>query len=1026
MMSAQKPIKVFFSYAHVDEGLRDELGKHLSNLKRQGVIESWHDRQITAGAEWADKIDKNLDEAQIILLLISADFMASDYCSDIEVTKAMERHHAGEACVIPVILRPIDWAGAPFSNLQALPTNAEAVTKWSNTDDAFLDITNGIRELIESISGKVISEKEATSWKMTKALNGQKTEATGDRSVSIGGDVSQSVIITGDVQGDFKVDVTTQPDIPEPPEPERLQKISGFIGRETELEAYIQRLETEKFVCISGIAGVGKTWLSIAIISEVASPENVFWHRFKANEGCEVVIEKIAAFLAYNEQSDLWEMIQTARLLGGNPYETEILVDYIIQLIQDRKYWFCFDDFHLVDGNSNTQSLVQRMREATRSTQVYFIITTRSIPAFIDINEYHPLAGLSRNDVHKLVVKRGLELSQSMVSTLHRKTDGNAEIINLAIISLSAASNKGGFIEKLDKAKNVQRYILNEVDRRLNADERAVMRVCSILLGYSANQDIIEAIVNENVDVWGTLFDLADRHLLTTDQTEVDAQAYHQHAILQGYFYNALSKTKRLTYHRKAGEYYETEENNILRAAEQFEKAEVYPKSADLVTRDVWRLINLSEISATKVLLESLRHKSLDQELQARINIDLAEIEGLAGDPETAFEIAENTYEFVSSFPESPTTRMLQARASLSLGAFLQNSRPLEAQTWLQKGLGIIRLGENKDIIATLHFTLGSVQLILGDYDAAQQSVENGLALTGQIPSTHLIDAYTNLGIIYSEKGNFERGSKFTQQALGMCDQFHDHYRKIKLLSNLGLDKFFTGEWDAGIKDSQEAIVLAEQIGSVEEQARIALNLGWMYMNKGIDEKAIINLEKCISLSQKHGRLDEFEISGKATLADLHIRGEKLDVVDTLLREAMEGATQAEMNDLLPEIYRHWAEFWLAKQDFLPAMDYINQSIKHAAEMGLDPEEGSSLRVKGQILATTEKFDEAITNFERSLELVEGDPYETARTQAQLGIILAKSKSKDEKHYLQTAHTTFENLGATRELEYTNNLMTAL
>ncbi|MEH2242289.1 toll/interleukin-1 receptor domain-containing protein [Nostoc sp.] len=105
-------LKLFFSYSHKDKALRDELAKHLSTLRRQGVISSWHDHKILPGEEWDHQINDNLNTADIILLLVSSDFIASDYCWDIEVNKAIERHNAKEARVIPVILGSVDWSGA--------------------------------------------------------------------------------------------------------------------------------------------------------------------------------------------------------------------------------------------------------------------------------------------------------------------------------------------------------------------------------------------------------------------------------------------------------------------------------------------------------------------------------------------------------------------------------------------------------------------------------------------------------------------------------------------------------------------------------------------------------------------------------------------------------------------------------------------------------------------------------------------------------------------------------------------------
>src|SRR5947209_17003930 len=129
-MPMAAPLEVFYSYAHKDERLRQKLETHLSNLKQRGFISAWHDRNISAGTDWAHQVDTHLNSAHLILLLISPDFIASTYCSSIEATRAMERHAAGKARVIPIILRPTDWQGVPFERLQALPANARPITTW--------------------------------------------------------------------------------------------------------------------------------------------------------------------------------------------------------------------------------------------------------------------------------------------------------------------------------------------------------------------------------------------------------------------------------------------------------------------------------------------------------------------------------------------------------------------------------------------------------------------------------------------------------------------------------------------------------------------------------------------------------------------------------------------------------------------------------------------------------------------------------------------------------------------------------
>jgi len=146
-----QPVEVFISYSHKDDPLRQNLETHLSLLQRQGIIAAWHDRRITAGREWADAIDNHLDRAAVILLLVSADFLASHYCYDREMTRALERHDAGEARVIPVILRPVDWHEAPFARLQALPKDGKPITKWSSRDEGYQSVAVGIRKAVEEI-----------------------------------------------------------------------------------------------------------------------------------------------------------------------------------------------------------------------------------------------------------------------------------------------------------------------------------------------------------------------------------------------------------------------------------------------------------------------------------------------------------------------------------------------------------------------------------------------------------------------------------------------------------------------------------------------------------------------------------------------------------------------------------------------------------------------------------------------------------------------------------------------------------
>ncbi len=150
-------IEIFCCYVRKDQSLLNELRMHLIPLQRRGLIKVWNDTDISPGREWEEEIKKHLRTAQIILLLVSPDFIASDYCYSNQMRQAMERHECGEACVIPVILRHAIWHQTPFGKLEALPAGAKPVTgsSWRNRNVAFHNVAEGVRKTVEELTTEV-------------------------------------------------------------------------------------------------------------------------------------------------------------------------------------------------------------------------------------------------------------------------------------------------------------------------------------------------------------------------------------------------------------------------------------------------------------------------------------------------------------------------------------------------------------------------------------------------------------------------------------------------------------------------------------------------------------------------------------------------------------------------------------------------------------------------------------------------------------------------------------------------------
>ena len=153
-------MRTFISYSHRDENALDRLRVHLTTLKRDGYITEWYDRMILAGDDLDDMIEKELENADIFLLLVSPDFIASDYCVGREMRRALERHETGQVRVVPIIVEPCDWKSMDnLCQLRAIPKDGRPISKWPNPNDAYLDITQELRRIIDAKNSKASTIK---------------------------------------------------------------------------------------------------------------------------------------------------------------------------------------------------------------------------------------------------------------------------------------------------------------------------------------------------------------------------------------------------------------------------------------------------------------------------------------------------------------------------------------------------------------------------------------------------------------------------------------------------------------------------------------------------------------------------------------------------------------------------------------------------------------------------------------------------------------------------------------------------
>ena len=477
-------IEIFISYAREDELLLQRLEKQLSALVEEGLVSIWHDRNISAGTEWQKEISRHLNSAQIILLLISPGFMKSEYGYCVEMKRAMERQERGEARVIPIILRPVQWQEAPFSKLQVLPTGAKPIRSraWHNLDEAFCDVALGIRKVVE--------------------------ELIADAPVRLTVPV---------VAPTFKVDQAEMP------------RINAFYGREHEQQNLKQWILDERcqVIAIVGIGGIGKTALAATVVEQIKdSFEYIFWRSLQNSPPLTDIMQDCITFFSnhhYVELPDtvddqitkLIELLQTHRCL--------MIIDNVEAVLQGGGHFGRYQE-----GYEDYSKLFQHVGEIAH--QSCLLLTSREKPKellFLEspsssIRSLH-LSGMGYHESRGLLRDRGLSGSKQAWTRLIQLYQGNPLALKLIIDPIQSIF-KGDIVNFLSKGELVfgeVQDLLKQQFHRLSPFERDIM----YWLAIEREPVSLETLRNDLVLVESkrSLFDLLNtllrRSMIETSET---------------------------------------------------------------------------------------------------------------------------------------------------------------------------------------------------------------------------------------------------------------------------------------------------------------------------------------------------------------------------------------------------------------------------------------------------------------------------------------------------------------------------
>ncbi len=784
-----------------------------------------------------------------------------------------------------------------------------------------------------------------------------------------------------------------------------------FIGRAEELAHYQELLDKQGVAVISGMAGVGKTALAWSLAQAVAPREAIFWHTCQPTEGADGLIWRLAAFLAQRGQAELWQMLQGApagHTTRSAPPPLSALIDYLVQLLQQANYLLCLDDLHHLEQEAGAVALLGRLVELAQTQRVRLLVTTRRKPTFAALTPVRALGGLSLTETRDLLRQHNLTLPADLLHQLHAETEGNGQFLSLTIGALQRTNDPYRLVEGLAAAEDVERHLLALVNNLLTPAECAVMAAVAILEGYPATRQTIEAI-SEEPRLRDALLSLGDCYLLTTERAPTGPH-YSTHALVQKFFYNGLHRHERQTLHRRAADHFAQEEADPLPAALHYLRAEQMGDAALVITTNLQHLIGQGRLRALQRLLVRFRPTKLDRLLWAAVCVAKGQVWALLGERDEARAAYAEAQALLTPAVNAP---VLRAELCFGLAGLTEQESFAAARALVQQGLAA--LGDADPLLAaSLHLKEAGLLCALGDYDAARQAADRGLALLPPTPHVLLVAAHENLGVIDFYTGNLAGAVEHWTRGLAICRRLPHPFKAVDLLNNLGAYHLVAGHWGEAGRLLEEGLAEAEKLGTAHHGALFHLNLGILRTWQGEDAAAAGHLQ---TLARYPG---EYASNARYSLADLRLRQGRLAEAAQLLDEAATLITAAGAAYQWPELHRLRAQLLLAQGEPGAAHTAIAESLRLAREMSMARDEGIALGILGQVLAAAGAMPAAADAFRRSLELLADEPYEQARTQMAWGLAQQQAGALTTGNELiQAAEQTFTKLGAQHDLPVT-------
>jgi len=651
-----------------------------------------------------------------------------------------------------------------------------------------------------------------------------------------------------------------------------------FVGRERELAFYRQLLAEERFIIITGLAGVGKTTLGARLAQEAAArPDQIFWFTFNRvdKNTSEALFRALAIFLAGHGQPDLKRYLD-GELSAQNPLGLRAKLNLFVRGLRAGDYLLCFDDFQLAVGDPDVTELFGRIRELFPGPRpalpARFIIMGRHVPPMMQYLAPAALSGLDEEGVRAYLHTCGLSLPDAQMRHLWERTAGHPKLLELSVARLCRLAHDPAaiatYLANMDQQRDLRSYVIGEIYEALPPHERIAADVLSIF-PTPAERAAVEAVLGDALASAGdraaespvadTLEALADQQIAAvTADGRIGC-----HSLVRDYFYDRLAVQARERLHDRAARYYEQQRLYVTASYHHLQRG-ADGWGADLLAGHAKEIVQAGQAAALLDQAARIRLEALTPEQRAAV----CQARGAAYEMRGEHSLAEAAYRRgLDEASEDHTCAELLRQIGHS---YLAMGRFEEAIEHCRQSLALsVALGDQPGI-ADAHHDMGWAAYRMGRLEEARDHFGQCRRI-GQTRGNGLLQAKADLGLgalAYTEGRLAEAQACYEESRRGFR-RAGDRLREARALNNLGLAAYGSGRAEQALAWCREALAILRAIGSMDGICEGLNNVGDLYLRTGSPAQAIETFAELADLAEGAGN-QRMLSRAHAGLSDAH------------------------------------------------------------------------------------------------------------------------------------------------------------